>query len=90
LSRKPIRKVKERLPEQIIMVITGYASLETSVKAFRAGAYDYVIKPIINEEIKQIVKNALRQKAIQKKDIIISKHDERQYDFNNIIGESPW
>ena len=84
-----VKKIKERLPEQIIIVITGYASLETSVKAFRAGAYDYVIKPIINEEIKQIVKNALRQNATQKKAIIVSKHDERHYNFNSIIGESP-
>ena len=83
-----VRKIKERFPEQLIIVITGYASLETSVKAFRAGAYDYVIKPIINEEIRQIVKNALSRKAIQKKDFTLSKQYERQYDFSSIIGDS--
>ncbi len=83
-----LKKIKESLPEQIVIIMTAYASLETAVEALRAGAYDYVVKPIIHEEIKQIVKNALRQRALQAENVLLKKQIERQYDFSRIIGES--
>lgn len=84
-----LKKIKEKNSDQIIIIITAYASLETAVEALRAGAYDYVIKPIIHEEIKQIVKNALRQKTLQRENIRLKRELERHYDFSHIIGESP-
>ncbi len=84
-----LKKVKDTYPDQIVIIITAYASLETAVEALRAGAYDYVIKPIIHEEIKQIVRNALRQRTLQRENIILKKEIERHYDFSHIIGESP-
>ncbi len=84
-----LKRIKERLPDQTVIIITAYASLETAVEALRAGAYDYVIKPIMHEEIKQIVKNALKQRALQAENIILKKQIERQYDFSRIIGKSP-
>ncbi|MBI5212478.1 MAG: sigma-54-dependent Fis family transcriptional regulator, partial [Nitrospirae bacterium] len=60
-----LRKIREKSHEQVVIVITAYGSIETAVEAIRAGAYDYVVKPIIHEEIKQIVKNALKQRALQ-------------------------
>ena len=84
-----LRKIKERLPEQSVIIMTAYASLETAVEALRYGAYDYVVKPVMHEEIKQIVKNALKQGALQDENILLKNELERQYDFNRIIGESP-
>ncbi len=60
-----LKKIKERRPEQIVIITTAYASLETAVEALRTGAYDYVVKPVMHEEIRQIVKNALTQLALQ-------------------------
>jgi DNA-binding NtrC family response regulator len=84
-----LKRVKERIPDQLVIIMTAYASLETAVEALRAGAYDYVVKPIIHEEIKQIVKNALNQKALKSENIRLRKQLEREYDFSRIIGESP-
>lgn len=82
-------KVREQNPDQIVIVITAYASLDTSIKALRAGAYDYIMKPIIHEEIKQIVKNALRQKGLQAENALLRREIGKTYDFSSIIGESP-
>ncbi len=60
-----LKKIKESRPEQIVIITTAYASLETAVEALRTGAYDYVVKPVMHEEIRQIVKNALTQMALQ-------------------------
>ncbi|GER93419.1 sigma-54-dependent Fis family transcriptional regulator [hot springs metagenome] len=83
-----LKRIKEKFPEHVVIIITAYASLETAVEALRAGAYDYVVKPIIHEEIKQIVKNALRQKSLHVENILLKKQIKRHYDFSKIIGES--
>jgi len=84
-----LRKIKEKEPDQIVIIITAYASVETAIEALRAGAYDYVTKPIIHQEIKQIVRNAIRQKALQRENILLRREIERHYDLSHIIGESP-
>ncbi len=81
-------RVREQIPDQIFIVVTAYASLDTSVKALRAGAYDYIMKPIIHEEIKQIVRNALRQKSLQAENVLLKREIGKDYDFSSIIGES--
>ena len=60
-----LKKIKDKFPEQLVVLMTAYASLETAVEALRYGAYDYVVKPVMHEEIKQIVKNALKQVELQ-------------------------
>jgi DNA-binding NtrC family response regulator len=84
-----LKRIKEQLPEQIVIITTAYASLETAVEALRTGAYDYVVKPVMHEEIKQIVKNALTQGALQEENNRLRRQVERDYDLSMIVGESP-
>lgn len=84
-----LKRIKEQLPEQIVIITTAYASLETAVEALRTGAYDYVVKPVMHEEIKQIVKNALTQGALQEENNRLRRQIERQYDLRMIVGECP-
>lgn len=83
-----LKTLKSKQPDIIVIIITAYASIETSVEALRSGAYDYVTKPIIHEELKQIVKNAIRQKQLVSENLFLKKEIHRRYDFSNIIGES--
>jgi len=83
-----LTKVREQIPDQIFIVVTAYASLDTSVKALRAGAYDYIMKPIIHEEIKQVVRNALKQKSLQVENVLLKREIAKEHDFSTIIGES--
>jgi len=84
-----LKKIKERQPEVIVVIITAYASVETAVEALRAGAYDYIMKPVIHEEMKKIVSNALTQKALLAENAMLRRQIEKTYDFGKIIGESP-
>ncbi|MBI4697395.1 MAG: sigma-54-dependent Fis family transcriptional regulator [Nitrospirae bacterium] len=84
-----LSKVRQVLPDQIFIVMTAYASLDTAIKALRAGAYDYIMKPIMHEEIKQVVKNALRQTQLQAENIILKRELSQANDFNGIIGKCP-
>jgi DNA-binding NtrC family response regulator len=84
-----LKRVKETAPEQVVIIMTAYASLETAVETLRSGAYDYIVKPIIHEEIKQIVKNALKVRALQKENVLLKKQMGGSYDLNRIIGQHP-
>lgn len=84
-----LTKVRQELPDQIFIVMTAYASLETAVRALRAGAYDYIMKPVMHEEIKQVVKNALAQRRLKAENLLLKREIGKTYDFSSIIGESP-
>ena len=53
-----LKSLRELSPTVLVILITGFASLETAIKAIRDGAYDYITKPFKLEEIKIVVKNA--------------------------------
>jgi DNA-binding response OmpR family regulator len=59
-----IKRVKELNPETVVIVITGYASIDSVVKSMRLGAYDYLSKPFTEDQIKSIIDNALKEKEV--------------------------
>jgi DNA-binding NtrC family response regulator len=81
-----LSRINEDQPGQTFIVTTAYASLDTAVRALRVGAYDYVMKPIIHEEIKRVVRNAIRQKHLERENTILRRQVESAYDFGRIIG----
>jgi len=50
---------RKQNPLQKVVVITAYASLTTAVEAIEAGASDFIIKPIMHDEMKTVIRNAL-------------------------------
>ena len=59
------RRMKEVAPETIVIIMTGYASVETAVAALKNGAYDYVTKPFDPDDIAHTVQNALAHKRAE-------------------------
>jgi signal transduction histidine kinase len=57
-------EVRRRAPTSHCIVLTGYASLESAVAALRQGAYDYLVKPCVIEDLKQTVRRALAQRRV--------------------------
>lgn len=79
-------RINEEHPGQTFIVTTAYASLDTAVRALRIGAHDYVMKPIIHEEIKRVVRNAIRQKRLERENAILRRQVECGYDSSHVIG----
>jgi DNA-binding NtrC family response regulator len=84
-----LEAIKRQAPEQIVIVMTAYASIETAVGALRAGAHDYILKPVIHEEIKRLVRLALNARSLKAENMLLKKQIEERYDFENILGKSP-
>jgi DNA-binding NtrC family response regulator len=59
-----LEKSKKYNPDGAVIIMTGYASLDTAIQAIRGGAYDYIRKPFKLDEIEIIVKNACEKIAL--------------------------
>ena len=81
-------RVKDIDPEALVVVMTAYSSVDSAVAALRKGAYDYVTKPFVNEDLLQSVKNALRQRELFRENRALRRELDRRYSFSEIIGTS--
>jgi DNA-binding NtrC family response regulator len=84
-----LQEVRKRFPESMVIIMTAYASIETAIGALRAGAFDYILKPIIHEEIKRIVRHARRLQSLHHENQRLKKQIGARYDFEHIVGQSP-
>ena len=50
-----LRRIKERRPEAVVIVVTGYGTVQSAVQAMKNGAYDYVTKPFSVDELKLLL-----------------------------------
>ncbi|MFL6229696.1 MAG: sigma-54-dependent transcriptional regulator [Pyrinomonadaceae bacterium] len=81
-------RIKDVDAEALVVVMTAYSSVETAVAALRKGAYDYVTKPFVNEDLLQSVKNALRQRELFRENRALRRELDRRYSFSEIVGTS--
>ena len=57
-----LHELQERHPNVVTVVLTGYASIESSIDALRQGVYDYLVKPCMVEDLKRTVRRALEHR----------------------------
>jgi DNA-binding NtrC family response regulator len=81
-------RIKQVDAEALVIMITAYSSVETAIAALRKGAYDYITKPFINEDILQTVRNALRQSELFRENRYLRRELKQRYNFDQIIGRS--
>ena len=82
------RRMHELDPNLIVIMMTGYASVETAVTALKNGAYDYVTKPLDPDEIAHIVKKALAHKRTEEENVRLRETVAEVARPEEIIGES--
>jgi len=83
-----LKKIKQSDPEVMVVVITGYATVESAVEAMRIGAYDFIPKPFTPDSLRVIVKRALDRRELALENVLL--RDELKADFEPgvIIGQS--
>jgi DNA-binding NtrC family response regulator len=83
-----LRKIKERNPEAIIIMITTDFHVENAIAALRGQAYDFLGKPVNLDELEVRISNALEAGRLRKEVNLIRKERAREFDFDQIIGRS--
>jgi DNA-binding NtrC family response regulator len=76
-------------PEIPVVVITAFGSMDTAVAALRAGAYDFVSKPVDLESLSFTLNRAVRHHALLDKIEILSRTVEGMHKYEELIGDSP-
>ncbi len=75
-------------PDLPVIIMTGYASVETAVKALKAGAYDYITKPFDPDDLVHLVKNAVSHRAATKEVAKLKENLSRVFPDTQLIGQS--
>ena len=70
------RKLHELVPGLIVIMMTGYASVETAVATLQNGAYDYITKPLDPDEIAHLVTKALAHKRGEQENVRLKEQIE--------------
>ncbi len=80
--------IKDVNPENVVIIITGYATVETAVEAMRLGAFDYITKPLKEDLVKLTIERALSFARLKDENIVLRDHLKEKYDFGKMIGYS--
>jgi len=78
--------VRKDCPETVVIAITGYGSIESAVRAIKRGAYDYLTKPIVDDELRLAVERAIKQQSLMSENENLRLQLERKYSLENIIS----
>ncbi|MES3039466.1 MAG: sigma-54 dependent transcriptional regulator [Bdellovibrionota bacterium] len=80
--------MKAQNPHLEVIILTGFASIETAVKATQMGAFHFVTKPVNHEELLSLVEKALDLKKLQTENQQLRTELNRKYKFDQIVGQS--
>ncbi|NOY52244.1 MAG: sigma-54-dependent Fis family transcriptional regulator [Deltaproteobacteria bacterium] len=83
-----LTEIKSKYPDIEVIIITGYATVESAINAMKVGAIDYISKPFNVEEVKIIIRKTLEQKGLREENAQLKKQLKEHYEFRNIIGSS--
>jgi len=83
-----LKKIKEDNPEATVIVITGYATVESAVEAMKRGAYDFIPKPFTPDSLRAIVKRALDRRELALENVLLRSELKASFGPEVIIGQS--
>ncbi|MGE0641712.1 MAG: sigma-54-dependent transcriptional regulator [Thermoanaerobaculia bacterium] len=83
-----LKQIRTRDPEQAVIVITAYSSIESAIQAMREGAFHYIPKPFKNEEVLLQIKRGLEQRRLKRENEHLKDELAKRYGLDNIIGKS--
>ena len=79
--------LRQRHPDVVAVVITGYGTIESAVEAIKMGAFDYLTKPIVDDEIKLVVQRALQQQSLLRENRSLKQQLQQRYGLESVIGQ---
>jgi DNA-binding NtrC family response regulator len=83
-----LSRIKEENPSTHVIIITGYATVESAVEAMKRGAFNYLSKPFSPEELRIVTRKALKNREVYLENIYLREELEKQIEFDMVIGKS--
>ena len=83
-----LKQIKGYNPAIPILIMTAYSSVDSAVEALKAGAYDYLIKPLDFDVVKLTLERALEHSGLKTENKYLKDKLSADYDLKNIVGKS--
>lgn len=84
-----LEKARSLTPPAIVIIVTGFGSIQTALEAMKKGAYDYLEKPFKLDELRLTVQRALNYSDAISENFYLKKQLGKRFQINQIIGTSP-
>lgn len=84
-----LKLAKTRDPRTEVLVMTGHGSIDTAVAAMRAGAFDYLTKPVEPEELNMVLDKALEHRGLLHEVARLREEVKDKYSFDGIVFSGP-
>ncbi len=78
---------RRRFPNTCVVMITGYGTIDSAVEAIKMGAYDYLTKPIRDEELHLVVERALKQQALVRENETLRRQLDARQGLDQVVGQ---
>ncbi len=83
-----LEKLREIQPTVEVIMLTGYASVDTAIRSMKLGAYDYLTKPVKLSELHTIILKAHEKKELTEKTLVLEEQLQRVQVYDEFVGES--
>ncbi len=77
---------RSEYPNLVVILITGYGTVDTAVEAIRAGAFDFLTKPLIDEELELALDRALKTRVVMEENKNLKAQLDLRFGMENIVG----
>ena len=84
-----LRRIKDRRPDAVVIVVTGYGTVQSAVQAMKNGAYDYVTKPFSVDELKLLLDRVASHLKLKSENRMLREKVKSKQGFGGIVGRAP-
>jgi DNA-binding NtrC family response regulator len=84
-----LEQCRRNWPASQVVLMTGYGTPDGAIEAIRAGAFDYITKPLIDNELLMTIERAISQRSVRQENDNLRAQLDRRYGMDNIVGRDP-
>lgn len=84
-----LERLRSTMPDVDVLVMTGFEDMQSAIGAIKAGAYDYLVKPLEFDQIEAVVERCFRDRAVRRRMKHLSREAAEPYALNNLVGRDP-
>ena len=84
-----LHEIKRRRPETVVVIMTGFATVQSAVQAMKAGAYDYVTKPFRFDELRLVLDRVTAHLKLATENRLLREQVKSKHGFAAMVGQAP-
>ncbi|MCK5000753.1 MAG: sigma-54-dependent Fis family transcriptional regulator, partial [Anaerohalosphaera sp.] len=82
-----LETIRKNYRQTVVVIVTGYGTIVSAVEAIKKGAYDYLTKPVVDDDLLMAVERGVRQHRLISENRELRSQLEQKYSLNNVISQ---